>query len=228
MSSLGDLAESVAQKLGDETFAPIEEAAAITEEAVLQSENSLFSKITFNWRTEDRMILERIQVAADAMFDEAFASCIQVIDGFFMQLRVPAYRDGQLVKDLRGHIVWEVDETTGNPIERWSQLTGQDIEMTLVNLQRLRLHVAPQVNKLQLEALLARHSATDASDKGWFSVMGTQGDRSARASRDSQTDRYHAFFRYYLYSVADTFLKEINSFIKQLENIRYWQVRTQK
>jgi len=214
--------------MATETLAPVDEAAAITEDAALKSDNNLLSKITFSWRPEDRLILDRIRAAADATFDEAFAQFIQVIDGFFAELRVPLYRDGQRVTDVRGRQVWETDEATGQPIERWSQLTGQDIEQTLMSLHRLRMQVAPQVNQLQLEALFARHVSTDDSDEAWFSIMGTQGDRAARASRDSRQARYHAFFRFWLYSVADTFLKEINAFIKQLENIRYWQVRTQK
>ena len=103
------------------------------------------------------------------------------------------------------------------------------MEYTLANLLRLRMVLAPEVNKLFLEALYARHVASDIYDDTWGSMMdGTQGDRSARASRESRPDRYAAYFRFYLHSVADTFLKEINAFIKTLENIRYWQVRTQK
>jgi len=228
MSQLGDLASMVATQLVTETVAPVEEAAAIAEEAALQAENSLFTKISFSWRPEDRVILERIQVAADAMFEEAFAVTIAIIDNFYAQLRVPRLdNNGMVVKDASGRTVWQEDPLTHKPIERWSQLTGQDIEMTLASLQRVKFTLVPEVNKLHLEALYARHLSTDASDEGWFSVMGTQGDRSARASRDSRVQRYHAFFRYTLYSTAKTFLDEVNAFEKILTNIRYWQIRSQ-
>lgn len=231
MNSLGDLASAVAQKMTTDVCAPVQEAAALTEEAALQADNSLFTKIHFSWKPDDKAILERIRIAAEAMFQEAFSTAIAIIDDFYLQLRVPETRevDGQqvIVRDAEGRYVWQKEN--GHYIERWDQLTGQDVEQTLADLARLRLSLAPQVNQLFLDALYARHVASDAYDDAWFSMMeGTQGDRSARSNRESRPDRYGAYFRFYLHSVADTFMKEITAFQKLLENIRYWQVRTQK
>ena len=225
---LGDLAETVARRFHAEASAPVAEASALTEEAALQSDNSLFQKIRFSWRPEDRAVLEQIRVAADAMFNEAFATAISVVDEFYLQLRVPQLRNGVVVRDAGGRPVWETDEN-GSPVERWSLLTGQDIEFTLANLQRLRFSVASQVNQLFLEALYARHVASDVYDDEWGKVMeGTQGDRQARSNRESRVDRYGAFFRFYLYSTAKTFLDELDKFAKVLTNVRYWSIRSQK
>jgi hypothetical protein len=229
---LGDLAESVAKKMVTDTAAPVVEASVIAEEAALQAENALFTKIRFSWRPEDRAILDRIRISAEAMFEEAFTDAITVIDEFYAALRVPRQRevDGVMVvvKDATGRIVWETDEL-GKPVERWSQLTGQDVEQTLANLDRFKFSLSPQVNQLMLEALYARHVAGDVYDQTWGDIMdGTQGDKTAKSNKESRVDRYHAYFRFYLYSVADTFLKEVNAFIKHLENIRYWQVRSQR
>lgn len=228
MNSLGDFAESVASKLVAEAAAPVQEATAIAEEAALQQENSLFAKIRFTWKAEDRAIRERIQVAAEEMFQEAFAEIIATIDDFYEMLRVPEQRNGIVVRGADGRPKWQKDEQ-GHVIEDWSQLTGQDVEQTLARLARLRMYLAPQVNELFLDALHARHVASDAYDDAWFEIMdGTQGDRAARSNRASREDRYAAYFRYYLWSVADVFVKEIAAFTKLLENIRFWQVRTQK
>jgi hypothetical protein len=228
MRSLGDLAESVANQLAAETSAPVEEASAITEEVALQQGNSLFTKIRFSWKAEDRAILDRIRIAADEMFQEAFAEIIAAIDGFYLQLRLPEQRDGIVVRGADGRPVWQKDDN-GHPLEDWTQLTGQDVEQTLANLARLRFTLAPQVNQLFLEALYARHGASDSYDDAWFEIMdGTQGDRSARSNRESRTDRYAAYFRYVLWSTADVFMKEITGFSKLLGNIRYWQIQSQK
>ena len=229
---LGDLAESIAKKMAIDTAAPVVEASVIAEEAALAAENALFTKIKFSWRPEDRAILERIRISADAMFEEAFTDAITTIDEFYAALRVPRMRevDGAMVvvKDATGRTVWETDEL-GKPVEKWSQLTGQDVEQTLANLDRLKFSLSPQVNQLMLEALYARHVAGDVHDEAWGEIMdGTQGDKTAKSNRTSRVDRYHAFFRFYLYSTAKTFLDEVNAFIKHLENIRYWQVRTQR
>ena len=224
---LGDYAERLAQQMITETSQPVAEATSITEEAALASENNLFQKIRFSWRPEDRAALERIRMSAEGMFAEAFEATIQVIDRFYECLRVPVQREGVVVKDAAGRTVWLTDER--GVIERWSQLTGQDIEETLVNLERVKLSLVPQVNKLMLEAIYARQIAGDISDDGWLGVLdGTQGDKQATANRKSQKDRYHAYFRFYLFSQADSFLKEVNAFAKLLENIRWWQIRSQK
>lgn len=232
MKSLGDLAEEAAFKLAAEVSAPVEEATAITEEAALSASNSLFQKIRFSWKAEDRAILERIRIAADAMFQEAFTEVINEVDQFYMALRVPEQRNvgGHMVvvRDADGRIVWQKDNA-GNPREDWSQLSGDVVEGTLANLARLRFTLAPRVNQLFLEAVYARHGASDVYDDTWFTMMdGTQGDRAAKSNRESREDRYSAFFRFYLHSVADTFMKEISAFQSLLERIRYWQVRNQK
>lgn len=224
MNSLGDYAETVAQQLAADTSAPVEQAAAIAEEAALQQENSLFTKIRFSWKPEDRAILDRIRISADDMFQKAFAEAIETIDAFYLQLRIPEQRDGVVVTGADGRPVWKKEN--GHFVEDWNQLTGQDVEQTLARLARLRMFLAPQVNQLFLDALYARHVASDAYDDAWFEIMdGTQGDRSARSNRASRQDRYAAYFRFYLHSVADTFMKEIASFTRLLENIRFWQTR---
>lgn len=225
---LGDLAEQVATKLVTETSAPVTEAAAIAEEAALQADNSLFTKIRFSWRPEDRDILERIRMAAETMFDEAFGDAITVLDDFFLQLRIPEQRNGIVVRGADGRPVWKKDES-GRFVEDWNQLTGQDIEVALVNLERVKFGLVPQVNQLLMEAVYARNVASDVHDDAWGQVMeGTQGDRSARSNRESRQDRYAAYFRYYLWQTADVFLKQIDSFMKTLTNILYWRVRSQK
>lgn len=224
--NLGDLASRVAEKLTLDTLAPVEEATAITEEAAFD-DNNLLVKIRFSWKPEDRKALDHIRISASAMFEELYGDAIASLDWFYEQLRIPAQKDGKNITDAEGRTVWVMDGD--RPLESWDQLTGQDLEKTLADLDRLRFVMAPKVNELMLEALMARHSAQDSFDEAWGETMdGTQGDRTARSNRESRQDRYHAFFRFYLYSVAKTFLDEITNFQKRLNNVRYWQVNAQK
>ena len=54
---------------------------------------------------------------------------------------------------------------------------------------------------------------------------GTQTDKSARASRESQSERYQAFFRYFLWSKADALQRETRQVVRILERIREWRIR---
>jgi hypothetical protein len=216
-SSLGDVTTEVTNNLVTETEAPVIASAVMTEEADIRASNSLFNKIRFSWRPEDRTILERVRIAAKVKFNEMHEDFITEIDGFFASLWVP---EGHLPD---GRTVWKLDRN-GKPVEDWDQLTGQDIEQTLMNLQRIKLSVAPMINDLFLDALYARHVASDSYDDTYTSLLdGTQNDRTARSNRESREDRYHAYFHYRIWSTAHVFLQEVNSFMRRLEKIREWQ-----
>lgn len=226
----GDLAEAISDELVSENTALADENTLETD-LISGERGGLFTKISFNWRPEDRAILERIKSAANSLVEETFGDAIAAIDRFYEQLRVPEVvnRGGHdiVCRDSDGRVVWKRNEE-GRIIERWDQLTGPDIEMTIADLLRLKMLIAPQVNVLLNEAIYAKHVAADAYDDAWGTIVqGTQGDRTAKANRASRQDRYHAHFRYVLYSTANTLLREIAIFISRLGDIREWQVRSQ-
>lgn len=189
--------------------------------------SSWMEKIRFAWRSEDEEILKRIEAAADDMFAEMFTEAITEVERFYAALRVPRTRNGIVVLDSQQRPVWEKDER--GYVERWDQLTGQDIEQIIMNLSRIKMWLSPQVNKLKNQAVYGKMAADDAKDDAWGKVMqGTQGDRTANANRHSRVDRYHAFFRYSLWSTADVFLKELVDFMFRLKDVRNWRVQSQQ
>lgn len=230
MTNLGDLAESVAAELtiGDSMPPPpsddpvIEGEAALDEDEQLDAERGYVfaNKIRFSWKTDDQKILDRIRRAADQVFQDMFGEVIGIIDEFYLNMRV------QEGVGPDGRPVWRMDEATGRPVERIEQLTGQDIDQTILYLERVLLTITPQVNQLRLEALMAQNSAKDAYDDAW-PVSGIAGDRAVRANTQSRMDRWHGFFRYYLYSTANTFYQEVKQFSRKIENIRYRQMQSQ-
>jgi hypothetical protein len=184
---------------------------------------SWMEKIRFAWRSEDDLILKRIESAGEEMFAELFGDAITEVERFYASLRVPRTRNGMAVLDAEQRQVWETDDR-GRPIEDWNQLTGQDIEEVLMNLQRIKMWIAPEVTKLKNQAVYSKMIPDDIKDDNWGKVVqGTQGDRAARANRASRTDRYHAFFRYCLWSTAETFEKELVQFMRRLEKVRDWR-----
>lgn len=232
MERLGDLAERAAQKLQDDQLSLIESGdLTVNEGDVLRKshEKGIFAKIDFHWRTSDKMILEQIRAAADNMFAEQFDAALQVLDEFYESLRAPEVNaHGVVVTGPDRRPVWQRDDE-GKPVEDWNRLTGQDIEDALFKLQQIRLLVAPQVDELRSEAIYAKHIYDDQYQEGYRGLVdGTQGDRNAHAAKVSRTDKYHSFFRYYVYSRSWTFWQELNAFIRLLERVRDWRVREQR
>lgn len=188
----------------------------------------IFSKLKFEWRDSDKMILDQIRTAADAAFMEAFRDSIAVMDRLYESVRVPEHNaHGVVTLDANGRTVWQTD-SNGKYLEDWDNLTGQDIEQCLFDISRIRLYVAPQVNELLMEAMFAKRIHTDQHDDAYIApVQGTVADRTAIANRKSREDNYQAFYRYWMWSQADTFLKELWNVQRMLERMRDWGVRSQ-
>lgn len=231
MTRVGDLAAQAADQLMTEHVKAIdadgEEELGDEEVMIRELKKNLFSKIQFRWRSEDEKILEQIRAGVDELFAEMYEESFYIIDEFYGQMRIPVQVDGLVQTDRDGRVIWKRDQR-GREVEDLDQLTGQDIEKTLLDITRLKLLLTPQANDLLLEAIFAKHVFDEMYHQAYESVMdGTIKDREAHASRQSRVDKYHAFFRFYLYSHAEVFLKEVNNFARVLERIRFWRTDAQ-
>ncbi len=177
------------------------------------------NKIRYALKADDQEIIDKIRHAADEVFKDMFSDALDVIDTFYRRMRVPT---GQTEN---GRPTWQTDQL-GRPIERLDQLTGQDMDQTILDLQRIMLELSPRVNELRLEALFAQGLSKDSFDDSW-PLSGTQGDRNTHANNGSRVDRWHFYFTYYRYSTANVFFQEVKTFTRRLENIRYRQIRVQ-
>ena len=229
----GDMAKSVARQLQNEWLEKIaaDGSALIDEEPVMLAESkSIFSKITFRWRADEQSQLDRIRAAVDRVMGDLYDDGKQSIDNFYARLRVAEFdpNTGVVTTDSGGRVVWRTDER-GKEIEDWSQLTGQDIEQCLMELSRVKLEIAPKVNELLLEAVFAKHIHDDQFQDAYSELVEeTIPGRNAYAARKTRQDKYHAFFCYYLWSSAKTFLSEIENFCRVLERVRYWRIEESK
>jgi hypothetical protein len=216
--------------LQDEHLAVIERGEQVVdEEEPMRSDlrRSIFSKIEFRWRTSDHRILDQIRAAGDGTFKHLYDEAIDVMDNLYATLRIAEVNEHGLVrKDSGGRVLWQKD-SRGNEIEDWSRLTGDDLEKCLCDITRLRLALAPQVNELLLEAVFAKHIADDAFSDAYAELLDdTIPGRNAHASKKSRADKYHSFYRYWIYSQADSFMKELVNFCRILERIRYWRIES--
>jgi hypothetical protein len=216
---LSDLAEKVATEMEIEALAPVNDE--VIENDPLDGETkSILSRIKFAFRSHDKEIHQRIEGASDAQFIQLFADPVAVVDNFYARMRVPeTTQAGTAVIGPDGRQVFKRDEQ-GRYIESIDQLTGQDIDTAILELQRLLLEISPQIEQLMLDAVMAHNIARDVYDDAWFGVVeGTQGDRTARSNRESRQDRWHAFFRLYLYRRAKSFYSELEAFAARLDKI---------
>lgn len=143
----------------------------------------------------------------------------EVLDRIYGQMRLQARRHSEPVFDVGGRPVWERDER-GKIIESVEHLSVHEMADAIVDLQRAKMSAALEVNRLRSQAIFAKRVADDTFDDAWPS-SGTQADRTVHANQDARTDRYHAFFRYHVYSHANVLLREVDDLIRRLDGVRY-------
>ena len=227
------MAKAVARQLQNEWIEKVvaDGANFVDEEPIMLAESkSIFAKITFRWRSDEQSQLDRIRAAVDRVMSDLYQDGKQAIDNFYAQLRVAECdpNTGVVTTDAQGRIVWQKD-ARGKEIERWDQVTGQDIEQCLMELSRIKLGIAPKVNELLLEAVFAKHIHDDQFQDAYSELVEeTIPGRNAYAARKTRQDKYHAFFCYYLWSSAKTFMDEVNNFCRVLERVRYWRIEESK
>ncbi len=223
----GDLATQLANEFQEQWLASVDEdqlkALDEANDMLAEKRRTIFTRVDFRWRPADKEMLEQIRVSTDMVMGTLYEQAQAIMAEFYAEMRIPETRevDGQriAVLDSQRRQVWKRDER-GEIIEDVSQLTGQDIDRAILGMQRVRFVVARLHNQLLNEAILARHLYDDRHADGYASLVeGTQGDRNAKASRDSRRDKYKAFFHWNLYSSSNSFMQEINSFIRILDRM---------
>lgn len=185
------------------------------------------SKIRYTWKPEDQAILAALRGTIQSLIQRDFAEVLQALDDLYLTIRSPKVNEhGVLLLDHQGRTVWETDEH-GNPIEDWSLLTGQDVEVCLLKMSRVKFELSQRVSTLFAEALFAKHVHNDAWHTHYEAMVdGTQKDREAHANRKGRQDKYFAFYRYTIWASADALLKEVNATMRLLEKVRDWRIRT--
>jgi hypothetical protein len=205
------------------------EADQVPEDESIQDEKwshlrLLSEKIKPEWKQADRYALEQLKAAAQEVTAELYDEALDLLDKFYASVRIPQRGvAGHILKDYDGRPIWTVDEF-GQPKEDWSNISSEEIDKTLIKLQETEFTTKLRVKELFLEAVFAKKSLEDEWHETFEqSVEGTTPIREARANRQTKDAKWMYFYRYYIWSMADTFENEINKTMDLLKRIRDWR-----
>lgn len=198
-------------------------------EETISAYKTLTQKIRYNWRPEDQNAVGQIRETAEMLITHFFAKTFSIIDDLYESFRkVELNEHGMTTRDAQGRLQYQKDEF-GNYIEDFGDLTGQDIERALLDLQRERFITSQQVAELLLEANFAHFSYKDEYWEKYESILdGTNPIRDAKANRTTKESKYFSYFRYYVWYRANEFNKELDNLVRLLEKIRSWRTWDQK
>jgi len=221
-----DPAGSLADQMRADTVKKLEQDGLPESWAIEETKKSpyqkFYQKMSYKFKPEDQAILTQIRAAVDLLIGDVFDDALTALDEFYVSVRVPT---GRLDKNKRQE--WEVD-SKGRIKEDWDLLTGQDVEVALMELAKVRLITSQRVSEMFMDAVFAKHIWQDV----WFEayegmIEGTQKDREARANRETREEKYAGHFRYTLWYRCDVFQKELVNLMRLLEQLRGWRIRSE-
>jgi hypothetical protein len=224
--ALGDIAALKIKELQEQALKKLQKDNDIQPHDLDSVYKTLYKKIEFQWTESDENALVQLREASRQVVIVSFLNIATILDEFYAAFRVPlTHENGQVKVDREGRVLWRCDDH-GRPIEDLTQMTGQDIEKALFDLQREKLGLSQNISELFLEALFAKYSFDDTWHEKYESMIeGTNPMRAARANRDAMGAKYKAFFHFYIWHRAQEFSKEIGYLMRLLERVRDWRIR---
>lgn len=197
-------------------------------DTVKKSRMAIFATIKPDWNHEDKQAVDQIKRHAGQMVNQAFGEVFDIVDALYLQARVPALDHNGSVIRVNDRVIWDRDDE-GAVIEDWDRVSERDIDRSLMKLQQLKFNVAAKVNELFMEAYLAKNLHKDE----WLAAYegpksGTATIRDAVANRQTLDSKYNSIFRYWMYSSASTFQKEMEALVVLLGRLRSWRINDRK
>lgn len=225
---MSDPASEIIQQMQNDTRKEIEAEFVPESESIMDEKwkaYRYYEKIKPEWKQEDSQALTQLKAAAERTYSDIFSESFGIIDNLYESIRVPRVNEYGITQlDKKGRIVWELDDFN-QPREDWSSLNGQDIEKTLIKIQQLKFIIAPRVKELFLETVFAKMSMQDDWHESYEKpLQGTNPVREAVANRNTRDGKYLYFFRYYVWTMVESFEKELTNTQRLLERIRSWRI----
>lgn len=174
------------------------------EEDPLDIIDFLEKDFRFEPRKAEKMVLDRIEAKVQELAGPVLEESDRVLERFYDVVKV------------------EVDPDTGEildqPVEDWSQLTGQDTEAAIWGLQRVITELGRDVAKMYMNAQFAYNVWDDAYWENYQKpIEGTINDRIAYARRHTKQERYYYFYMYYMWRIVNSRFKQLVNTKKDIE-----------
>jgi hypothetical protein len=171
-----------------------------------------FSRMSLDWRNEDRVMMDRIHSQVDAMIAESFDDLLST--HFELVDRV---RNRERAAD--GEIDWE-KRPSGMYVEDWTRLTTKERTSWIFRLQTSIVDWERRANAAHAEAMFMKAKWEDAFAIGFESrTSGTIPEREARGRLHSREERYFAIYVDYYSRVAQSHVKNMRDLLLRISQI---------
>lgn len=175
-----------------------------------------FNKKDLYWeeRPEERFILDKIENRVDKFVDESFGSVESILSQFYTSARVILTVDPD-----SGAPVYQSDPITGEFVEDWRQLTGQEAETAIWRIQRILDSIERETARLYGRAQFSYYSWDEEFWEEYKKpIAGTQYDRIATARSKTRESRFFYFAQYCFYYQVNERMQTLKRLQKRIED----------
>ena len=188
----------------DSTFEPVVDAAALDEKVDI--------RLSIEWGEDDREAIEFIKSKIEEGIRHEYAQVFAEEEHLLAKVRIP-YPPGSGVPG------WQRNPD-GSYIEDWGRLSLRDMEQFIQAASSEAFFSSQRVVNAYAEAVFAKFTYDDAYDDAYSrQLSGTVGDKTARAKRRTQKERWLALFKSLYYKRAQEVVGKLDAHVRRVERV---------
>lgn len=186
----------------------------VFEPEVLQEspeEMNVDIRLKVEWSEDDREDLEYIQSSIEERIKSDYAQAFAIEAQMLAKVRTP-------LPPYMGP-GWARNQD-GSYIEDWSKVTANDMEAFIQAASSEAFFASQKVIDSYAEAVFAKFNYDDAYDEAYSALLtGTVGDKTAKAKRRTQKERWVALYRTLYYKRAKEVVDRLDAHVRRVERI---------
>lgn len=172
---------------------------------------NIMPKIKIDLEEEDKANLDYIQNSIEERVRSEYAQAFAIENMLLAKVRTrlaPSLGDG-----------W-VMNPDGSYVEDWSKITTHDMESFIQEASAWAFFSSQNVISSYADAVFAKFSYDDAYDSAYSAQLtGTIGDKSAKAKRRTQQERWVALYKTLYYKRAKEIVDRLDQHVRRVERI---------
>lgn len=188
----------------DSTFEPVVDAAALDEKVDI--------RLSIEWGEDDREAIEFIKSKIEEGIRQEYAQVFAEEEHLLAKVRIPNPPGS-------GVAGWQRNPD-GSYIEDWGRLSLRDMEQFIQAASSEAFFSSQRVVNAYAEAVFAKFTYDDAYDDAYSrQLSGTVGDKTARAKRRTQKERWLALFKSLYYKRAQEVVGKLDAHVRRVERV---------
>lgn len=195
-------------------------AESLPEERARSFDFPGFSRMRTEWRSDDRVMIQRIKAAVDGRILEEFADAYAVMSDLYDVVREPDVDEGtgEIRTDQFGMKIWK-RSATGAFYEDWARLGHRQREDFLYRITTALFAWEQRAADMWGEAMFAKAMWQERFAHEFDApISGTVEDRTQRGNLKAAEDRYFALFVSLLSRKADAVVRTMNTLALRIKD----------